>query len=156
MSVTEKQDTLQEKVSESDIDVEVSSFTETQREVVESHKIFEDLSVAQAALRRLAFTFELGDFSAPLSNLQHRHEHDKHDLREFGVTEELISTHLVTHHCDHAALWEMVARKEALIESDTPVFTGKPDNDPQTWNQIETVRNQAPVPEFIQSTIRNA
>lgn len=155
MSVTEKQDALQEEVSDSELDEEVSSFTDTQQETVTSHKMFEDLSVAQAALRRLAFTFELGNFSAPLSNLQHRHEFDKHDVREFGVTEELISTHLVTHHCDHAALWELVARKDELIESETPVFANKPDDDPQTWDKIETVRNEAPVPEFIQSTIRN-
>lgn len=151
MSVTETQDALHDELSEEVQEV----FSVRQIETIQDHELFQDLSLAQAALRRLAHTAQLGNFSAPFSNLQHHHTYDKHDLRDFGVTEELIQNHLITHHCDHAALWELVARKDELIASDTPVFANKPDDDIETWSKIESTRNNAPVPDFVRTTITN-
>jgi len=101
-----------------------------------------------AEVSSLSENMSVSDYTAPRSNLNHGHHFEKHDVRQkFGVNDELIKEFFMYAPNDHAAVHEMLARKEEFIQSDTPVFSDTHDADSGRWAQIERTAGSAPVPD---------
>lgn len=134
---------------ETDKDQEVIEVPETEVEqegvagVVEAEEFIQEV-------KSLANSLEIEDFTAPRSELNHGHDIDKHDVRSrFNVSEELVSQLFMYAPNDHAALHELLARKEEFIHADTPVFTDTEDTDDSRWEKIGKAAGKAPIPDKV-------
>lgn len=120
---------------------------EEEPEDVEETPLVEGAEEVRGEAQRTASTMVIEDYTGVGSQLNHGHDRDKHDVRDaFGVNEELVTRFFHYDPTDHAALHEMLARKEEFIASDVPVFTDAPDNSKSKWNAIKARAGGAPVP----------
>lgn len=81
---------------------------------------------------------------------RHNHDADKHDITDvFNVNPELVGEVLHFAPDDHAAVHELIARRDELVAADSDVFTDTDDEDEERWHSIETT---APVAYIHEST----
>lgn len=100
------------------------------------------------AAAEMAEEFEVVDYTAPGTQLNHGHDRKKHDVRQsFNVNDDLVRDFFHFDPADHAAPHELLARKEEFIAADVDVFADTHDADSQRWNSIESTCGSAPVPD---------
>lgn len=91
---------------------------------------------------------DIKDYTDPIGRSAHGHAPNKHDVRSsFNVNPNLFRNEFDLSFIPngHEVLWYMVENKEALIESDTPVFVDTECHDAARWGEIEATRDKAPI-----------
>lgn len=149
MSATEQEPSSEQEGEEVVLEVEESSQDE--------------LRSMMSDLRDDAEQATVTDYTAVLSGIQHGHGVRKgqgegqHDVRtRWDVRDEFVAEHFLTQPNDHAAIYEMVMRRDEFEQADEALFEDAANDSASKWSSIERFAEsgRAPIPDETRRKLR--